>query len=65
MAIQVEVTVRPDGTTVVEINGVQGPSCSIQTGAIIRALEGEVVSDVKKPEFYQTTKDSDKQKEGW
>jgi hypothetical protein len=53
MSIEVEIEVAPDGTTKIEVNGVQGPSCAVQTDALIRALGGTVVSDQKKPEFYQ------------
>jgi hypothetical protein len=59
MTVEIEVTIRPDGTTTVDVNGVQGPSCAISTDALIRALGGAVVEDNKKAEFYQaqTTKE--------
>lgn len=62
---KVEVVIGPDGTVKVEVDGVQGSSCQLHTGALIRALGGDVVEDVKKPEFYQTTRDSEKVKGGW
>jgi len=53
MSVEVVVTVDPQGLTTIEVNGVQGPSCAVQTDALIRSLGGTVVSDQKKPEFYQ------------
>ena len=56
--MEVKVTVNEDGTTEVEVNGVVGGSCENYTKAIAKALGGEVLSQKKKPEFYEkdTTK---------
>lgn len=63
----IEVTINPDGTTKIEVEGMQGNSCSIHTEALSRALGGKVLSDEKKPEFFQTqtTKDKDQVKGSW
>ena len=47
------VTIAPDGSTTVETSGFKGKSCQDATRQIEQAL-GAVVSDTKKPEFYQT-----------
>ena len=64
MAVEIEVVVKPDGSTTVEVDGMQGPGCSVHVGAIMRALDGEVVKDEKKPEFYQTTQGTSKVQDG-
>ena len=47
------VTIAPDGSTKVETKGYVGKACQDATRQIEQAL-GAVVSDTKKPEFYQT-----------
>jgi hypothetical protein len=54
--MEVKVTVNEDGTTEVEVNGVQGSGCTEFTDAIVKALGGDVLSDKKKPEYYQDDK---------
>jgi len=64
---QIEVVIDRAGVATIEVDGIQGPSCSIHTGALIRALGGEVVEDTKKPAFYQATSEENKEKTntGW
>lgn len=64
MATEIEVTINPDGTTKIEVNGMQGSGCSLHTNALVQALGGKVVSDEKKPEFFQTEKDKEQIKQG-
>ena len=54
MSKTIEVIIEEDGTTHVEVNGVVGPECQKYTEAIKKALGGEIVSEDKKPEFFQT-----------
>ena len=51
---KVTVTISEDGTVEVEVDGVVGKGCTNYTDAILKALGGEVVSDKKKPEYYQS-----------
>ena len=50
----VEVTIEEDGKVTIEVNGVMGPSCEDYTKAIVLALNGDIISDSKKPEYYVT-----------
>lgn len=61
----VTVTIKPDGTSSIDVDGVKGSSCTNVTDALINAMGGTVLKDDKKPEFYQTTRENDKQKGGW
>ena len=54
--MEVKVTVNEDGTTEVDVNGVQGPDCKKYTDAVAKALGGEILSETKKPEFHQENK---------
>ena len=54
MSKTIEVIIDEDGTTHVEVNGVVGSECEKYTEAIKKALGGAVVSEEKKPEYYQT-----------
>lgn len=60
----IEVTINPDGTTHAEVFGACGDSCRQHTDALAAALGGEVVSDEKKPEFYQTTQEKERVRQG-
>jgi len=51
---KVTVTINRDGTTEIDVNGVQGSGCQKYTDAVLKALGGEVIKDDKKPEFYQS-----------
>lgn len=51
--MEINVTINPDGTTKVDIECAVGNECETVTDAIKQALAGEVVSDVKKPEYYE------------
>lgn len=64
MSMEIEVTIAPDGTTTVDVLGGDGTSCSLVTDAVAKAMGGAVLSDMKKPEFYQTTKASGKENVG-
>jgi hypothetical protein len=52
MSRTVEVTITPDSAITIEVDGAEGTSCDMSTGAILKALEAEVISDDKKPEYY-------------
>ena len=54
MSKTIEIIIDEDGTTHIEVNGAVGPECQKYTEAIKKALGGAVVSEDKKPEFYQT-----------
>lgn len=56
--MEVVVTVNPDGSAEVEVNGVQGEGCTKYTDAVIEALGGDVTSDKKKPDFYEKADDN-------
>lgn len=56
--MEVKVTVNPDGSTEIEVNGVKGEGCTKYTDAVVKALGGSVTSDEKKPEFYEQTDSS-------
>lgn len=51
---QVIVKISDDGTVTVEGQNVSGPDCAALTKGIENAL-GKTVSDLKKPEFHQST----------
>ena len=51
---KVTVRIGEDGTVVVDVNGVVGKGCEKYTEAIKKALSAEVISDDKKPEYYQS-----------
>lgn len=51
---EILVTIRPDGSTKIDVQGACGPSCADLTRAIEQAL-GSVTSDVKKSEYSATT----------
>ena len=48
----IEVIVEKDGTVTIDVDGTTGDTCDIHTGALLQALDAEVISDVKKPEYY-------------
>lgn len=50
---KVTVTISKDGTAEVDVNGVKGSGCEKYTKAVLKALGGTVVSDEKKPEYYE------------
>ena len=51
--MEVKVTVNPDGSTEIEVDGVKGAGCTKYTDAVIKALGGKVISDTKKPEYHE------------
>jgi hypothetical protein len=53
--MEIKVTVNEDGTTEIDVNGVQGPECGKYTEAVAQALGGDVVADTKKPEYTQAS----------
>ncbi len=56
--MEVKVTVSPDGSTEIEVNGVKGTGCTKYTDAIVKALGGDVTSDKKKPEYHEQAEDN-------
>ena len=52
--MKVTVTINPDGTTDIDVDGVKGKGCEKYTEAVVRALGGSKINDEKKPEYYQT-----------
>jgi hypothetical protein len=56
---EVIVEINSKGETKIEVNGIQGPGCALITGRLLQELGGEVVSDDKKPEFYQPTSETE------
>lgn len=65
MTTKIEVVIEADGTSKIEVAGMVGQGCSLHVNALTKALGGEVVHEEKKPEFFQTEKDSNKLKQGW
>jgi hypothetical protein len=51
--MEVKVTVSPDGSTEIEVDGVKGTGCTKYTDAVIKALGGKVTSDKKKAEYHE------------
>lgn len=49
---KVTITIAPDGTPKIEVNGVKGKACKDITKTVERAL-GSVVSDKETPEMYE------------
>jgi hypothetical protein len=49
---KIEVVITPSGEVTVETSGFKGKACQDVTAQLNRAL-GSVVSETKKPEFYQ------------
>ena len=47
MSKEVDVLIDEDGTITIEVNGVVGPGCTEYTDALIKALDGVVISDNK------------------
>ena len=62
MSKEVEVVIAENGTITIEVDGVVGSSCTEYTDALLKALGGDVISDTKKPEFYQKEKATQKVK---
>lgn len=56
--MEVKVTVNPDGSTEIEVNGVKGSGCTQYTDAVVKALGGQVTSDTKKPEYHEKADNS-------
>tara|TARA_Y100000310_G_scaffold343665_1_gene452350 strand:+ start:4909 stop:5088 length:180 start_codon:yes stop_codon:yes gene_type:complete len=56
--MEVKVTVNPDGTTEIEVDGIKGEGCTKYTDAVVKALGGKVTSDQKKPEFHEAAEDN-------
>jgi hypothetical protein len=53
MTAKIEVTINEDGTVDIDVNGVVGKACEKYTDALRQALGATVLSDNKKPEYYQ------------
>jgi hypothetical protein len=51
--MKVTVTINPDGTTDIDVDGVVGSGCEKYTEAVIRSLGGKKTNEKKKPEYYQ------------
>ena len=49
---KVIITIAPDGTPTINVNGVKGKACKDVTKTVERAL-GSVVSDKETPEMYE------------
>ena len=62
--MKITVTVNEDGTTEVDVEGVQGPACKTYTDAVMKALGGKLLEEKKKPEFDQPTGGRPNQKLG-
>lgn len=58
----IEIVINEDSTVTIEVNGVVGPKCENYTNELIKALGGAVISDNKKPEYYQKEDTRIKQK---
>ena len=54
-------TIDEGGQVTIETSGFKGPACEAATKAFREALGGTVISDIKKPEFYQFTQQTAKQ----
>lgn len=52
MSKTVTVDIAENGEIKIEVDGVQGKSCDTITGALLKSLEAEVISDDKKPEYF-------------
>jgi len=52
----IKVRIKPDGTSVVEVNGVTGPSCKDLTRNLENAL-GSVTSDEPTREMYEKSQE--------
>ena len=52
--MEVTITITPDGKSAIEVDGAVGSSCENITDALTSALAGNTISDVKKPEYYDT-----------
>ena len=62
--MKITVTVNEDGTTDVDVEGVQGPDCKTYTDAVLKALGGKLLDETKKPEFSQPAASKSSQKLG-
>ena len=56
---QITVTIDENGSSRVEVNGVQGPDCKQLTQQLEKAL-GSTIGSVHKPEFYEVAKQQQK-----
>ena len=52
---EIVIEIADGGGSTIRVNGCQGPSCATLTKAFEEAL-GTTVSDVKLPEYHQTSK---------
>lgn len=50
---RIEIVVGRDGKTKIEVHGGAGEGCSTLTNKVRRALGGAIISEQKKPEFYE------------
>jgi hypothetical protein len=50
---EVIITVRTDGQTTVEANGIKGAVCTLKTAPYVKAL-GKQTGQAAKPEMYET-----------
>ena len=51
---QIEVIIDSNGEVTIDVNGVSGPACENYIKALTDALEAEIISDDKKPEYFVT-----------
>jgi len=54
---RIEVVIGRDGKSKVEIHEGAGEGCALLTNKVRRALGGEVISEQKKPEFYEVAEE--------
>ena len=58
----VKVTIKPGGEIEVDVDGVKGSGCEKYTEAVLKAVNGDVIKDEKKPEYYAGTSNTVKAK---
>lgn len=57
-------TFNRNGTTTVEVNGVQGPGCKDMLAKLQEALGVKTLKDDNKPEYYEPAVESDTVNQG-
>ena len=60
----IEVTIGPDGTVEMHVNGMAGMSCLAETGDLVRLLGGEIESQELTAEAYVDT-EVERQERRW
>jgi hypothetical protein len=54
---RIEVIIGRDGKSKIEVHEGTGGGCALLTNKVRRALGGEVISEQKKPEFYEAAEE--------